>query len=497
MKHTVVPIFFVFALLISCNTKTNFKQSILTATNLKSTFIALQADSAYILKTPKGAIIKIASNSFGLAGNQKVQLEIKEAYSVQDILLAGLKTESNGKPLKSGGMLYINATANGKSVTLQKPVKISIPGDVYDEKMQLFKGEIENDSSINWVDPQPLDTGLTAKRLAKGLALFKANCASCHKPSRDFTGPALAKCREREPNKEWVYQFMTNCNVMFETDPYAKALLLKYGSKQPQFNLSKEDIKAILDYCDNEAALNPVTAIPANTPVLAQPDSPPKSTPCGYDTVYYPKPDTGIAIIPDDTDLVQPDVITSNNNKEEKNTPPSPLNFTDQSITGGMYDIAINAFGWYNLDYFVEAYPNATPVTLKVQLQMPIESDMNVFLFCPEKRLLTEAFRKDGDIFLFEKDNGTIPLFLNDKAIILAFGSKGDKMFYGTTSFNIKKEQAPVIEIKETTETELKSFIEKNSIDGIKIDLNKKEDFEIQQRPCDGIKTDTVSFSKK
>jgi cytochrome c551/c552 len=86
---------------------------------------------------------------------------------------------------------------------------------------------------------------------ADGESLFKANCASCHKALVDFTGPALKGARDREPNPEWVYKWVYNTNAMVETDPYAKALKAKYGSimtSQPQ--LSKDDIKSILDWAD-------------------------------------------------------------------------------------------------------------------------------------------------------------------------------------------------------------------------------------------------------
>lgn len=83
-----------------------------------------------------------------------------------------------------------------------------------------------------------------------GEALFKANCANCHKPDEDYTGPALKGARKREPNDQWAYKWVNNVNSMVETDPYAKALLAKYGSKMTQFNLPEADIKAILDYAD-------------------------------------------------------------------------------------------------------------------------------------------------------------------------------------------------------------------------------------------------------
>ena len=85
---------------------------------------------------------------------------------------------------------------------------------------------------------------------ADGEALFKANCASCHKVDKDFTGPALKGARDREPNPEWAYQWVNNVNKMLETDAYAKGLFAKYNSRMTDFDLPKDDIKAILDWAD-------------------------------------------------------------------------------------------------------------------------------------------------------------------------------------------------------------------------------------------------------
>jgi mono/diheme cytochrome c family protein len=85
---------------------------------------------------------------------------------------------------------------------------------------------------------------------ADGEALYKANCANCHKPDEEYTGPMLKGARKRAPNPEWPYKWVNNVNAMLETDAYAKSLLAKYGSKMTQFNLPLEDIKAILDYAD-------------------------------------------------------------------------------------------------------------------------------------------------------------------------------------------------------------------------------------------------------
>src|SRR5689334_22449712 len=121
MKYLALPFLVLVLLVSSCGTKKT-NQSVLTPANLKSAFITLNADSAYVLKAPKGAILKIARNSFDVKPGEKIRLEIKEAFTASDILLAGLTTKSNGKLLQSGGMIYINATANDKAVKIIKPI---------------------------------------------------------------------------------------------------------------------------------------------------------------------------------------------------------------------------------------------------------------------------------------------------------------------------------------------------------------------------------------
>ena len=90
---------------------------------------------------------------------------------------------------------------------------------------------------------------------ADGEALFKANCASCHKVDKDFTGPALKGWKDRVPAGDWIYNWIHNSAVVRESDPYGKALFAKWNKTQmtPFPNLTKEDIDAILKYVDEWA----------------------------------------------------------------------------------------------------------------------------------------------------------------------------------------------------------------------------------------------------
>ena len=86
---------------------------------------------------------------------------------------------------------------------------------------------------------------------ADGEALFKANCANCHKPDADYTGPALKGWASRIPSPDWVYRWVANPSG--QNDPHATELKAKWKptimTAFPQ--LKKEEIDAILKYVDD------------------------------------------------------------------------------------------------------------------------------------------------------------------------------------------------------------------------------------------------------
>ncbi|WP_207497276.1 c-type cytochrome [Aridibaculum aurantiacum] len=95
-----------------------------------------------------------------------------------------------------------------------------------------------------------------------GQALFSSNCASCHAVHKDLTGPKLAGVEERWGNQENLYKWIKNSSAYLKTgDQYAVSLWEKWNrTNMPAFNLSDEEIGAILTY---------INSVP--DPALAQP----------------------------------------------------------------------------------------------------------------------------------------------------------------------------------------------------------------------------------
>lgn len=91
--------------------------------------------------------------------------------------------------------------------------------------------------------------------LPSGEQLFKINCAQCHRPAEDFTGPALKNVTTRWKDKTRLYEFIKNPQEVIARDSYAKDLFAKWKQAymQPFPNLSIDEIDRILNYCNNTA----------------------------------------------------------------------------------------------------------------------------------------------------------------------------------------------------------------------------------------------------
>jgi len=92
---------------------------------------------------------------------------------------------------------------------------------------------------------------------ADGEGLFKANCASCHKPDKDFTGPALQGWKSRQP-EGWIYKWVANpATLIASGDKYAAELYAKWknnGMMSAFPALKTEEVDAIMKYVDEYKA---------------------------------------------------------------------------------------------------------------------------------------------------------------------------------------------------------------------------------------------------
>ncbi len=119
---------------------------------------------------------------------------------------------------------------------------------------------------------QPGDAAL----YAAGEKIFKGNCASCHKPDKDMTGPALAGSRARWEGKGDIYAWVKNSQAVIKSgNPYAVQLFNDWNKSimTPQA-VTNEEVDAVLYYADNYVPPAPPPGQVAETPTGTSDGSP-------------------------------------------------------------------------------------------------------------------------------------------------------------------------------------------------------------------------------
>lgn len=87
----------------------------------------------------------------------KVEIKLIEALDPEDMVLGNLTTTFNGKPLETGGMLFIGATSNGKDIFISNgnSIQVKMPTDSKLTGMSLFEG-VKDSTKIEWANPEKL-----------------------------------------------------------------------------------------------------------------------------------------------------------------------------------------------------------------------------------------------------------------------------------------------------------------------------------------------------
>ncbi|NOX48246.1 MAG: hypothetical protein GXO89_14845, partial [Chlorobi bacterium] len=173
MKKNIQKLFgltFLALVLIQCNSATEkvestvkfskndpFQKTIVPSQNFElnaNVDNVIEGENGTILIMPKGCF----KNSKGEIVTEQIKVELSEALSVEEMLLSNLTTTSDGKLLETDGMIYINATANGEQLSINKenPIHIEIPTNKRKTGMMAYKGIRDENGNMNWIEPKEL-----------------------------------------------------------------------------------------------------------------------------------------------------------------------------------------------------------------------------------------------------------------------------------------------------------------------------------------------------
>jgi len=450
----------------SCNDM-GVSETVLTPSNLPVMRYTINVDRDTTLQTEKGTLFKIPAKAFK-SDKGSLTLVIREAYSMTDMIKAGLSTQSDGKPLSSGGMIYIGA-ADGQHVSFSQPIEVAIPAEYLQKGMHLYKGK-QIDGKITWTNPSPLPGNKQLASMDSGKILFESNCASCHAIGRDLTGPDLAHFPKRFPYGEgtsiyWYHDFkmlytpytidpMTNkADSLYSdrwSDSYACNLINRYGIVGPTFNFAWPKLKAIYNYIQNESDKRDLP-YPAHDYLRTCADS------CKFyeervkalryqimllrdrnkrlieengplvkvepDTLRQPNIDTGTVEIKQSIDF------------EEKVSP----NYYDAVY----YQFSVESFGWLNVDMMLDQVPGVQESELFTKISGDYQEKIKTFLIIPSVKTYAEGgpAGSGSETFAYYLKTGKIPLPQNVDAYILALTETDSLLAYGLTKFTTTREQ--------------------------------------------------------
>ena len=177
----------------------------------------------------QGTQIAIPPSAFNVPSGTAITLKVTEVFKPSDIILHNLSTDSDGRPLISGGMVKVEAFANGEAIQLLANKALEIAT----EKMQLFVSENIN-GRINWVQPQALQIRNTPQA-PKAINWQTAtpsyqNAVKPKKPQRLIEPAAIDSSKLHAAQKRYA-NLEANPMQNFETHKTKRFLFWKYKVK--------------------------------------------------------------------------------------------------------------------------------------------------------------------------------------------------------------------------------------------------------------------------
>ena len=426
---------------------------------LLSQHVSFNITKDTIFKTKNGIIVRIPAGSLQSTGGNVVELEVKEATSVGDMIRAGIATQSNGKPLTSAGLIYINVIGDDQ-VRINKPISIAIPTINIDDSMKLFKGELDDDSNMNWIDPKPMVDNPQLKAMYYGKSLFINNCASCHSIDKRMLGPGLAHIVKRtskpipfgeegyvQNGHNLLYDFTRNNQAVLKWSLYYRCLYNQYN-KMPMNvypDLTETDLNNLYSYIENESEVRR----------LPVPDNGIEK--CLDSCLLYSEAKIRLkqmksGLEGDSTKEGDEDIILTANVKDTRDTSMnkrvvvtrSPLNYlADLEIVDPIrkkplyYQFNLDAFGWYNVEKLLEDDYGTKESLLLVRVNGGYNEKLDVYLVIPSMKVVANGtiLDQEKNTYGFYSKDGTVSIPQNVNAYVIAMEEMKDSVAFAKKEF--------------------------------------------------------------
>jgi mono/diheme cytochrome c family protein len=217
---------------------------------LPITYFTIDPTKDTILTTLGGTLVKLPAGTLDANGSNTVLLQVKEAYSTDDMILGNLTDQGNPN-LTNSGVLYFNVSP-GQNVIIRKPVQVLMATKFPSNGVMVYEGKVGDSSAIEWLDPQPLADNPSLRQLDDGKEIFISNCASCHSLKGEATAPPLAWITTRR-DRQWLFDFTrNNAKMLWRGDAYSCYLFNRFNKRPMQgfTQLGDSALESLYRYID-------------------------------------------------------------------------------------------------------------------------------------------------------------------------------------------------------------------------------------------------------
>jgi hypothetical protein len=438
---------------------------------IKQTF-QIKGDRDTLIVGHNGTILTIPKYTFVNAQGQvatTVELSLVEANTIADMIKSNLQTTSGENILQSGGMFFIDAKENNKSLGIaeDKSIYVEVKSNYKEPQMKIFEGKFDNKREINWLVTGNLEIDLIP------IPLSLLNFHKC-----DFEGGFSKGQTDSLLNPKYENTFISTrefedrcCAMNVATSDWfnglSKRLLDIYLS-----NLEKPlyySDSLVVDYLAKNYKDKIDSSIKFKfdeigwTTYMFQFFTELKNQHL-TNTINFDK--LGITETTSSDNLVSKGY--SNNDAEKyialfkvRNQVIKERKSEMQTSKLASYSFTINKLGWVNVDRFIEE-KNTDISTFLVDVKSNEVLDfISVSLVFPNYGVSVFSIHNDGNLYSFtKKKEGYRKLPIGQDAIIIAFSYKDNKPYFGKQKIKIPKDGKISLIMNPSSEKAIKKDIE-------------------------------------
>lgn len=401
----------------------------------------------------EGTKIVIAANSFvnqnKTVVNGDVVLFVTEYYKISDMLLANLSTQSFGKQLETGGMLFIEAKQFNKTVQLkaQAHIEILFLAKTRKQNMQLFYGT-RQEGSINWkleenktedteiVDDMTFENIEVPFSVIEQVPIYPGCEAGTNVQQRSCTSAAINKFIQRKFNTEVAANIgltgRQSIQVVFRIDKNGNTTGVQARTSDPDLEGEAERVVLSLPKMIPGKQGGKNVVVPYSLPITFQVDS---------------EIQQGAVSISDVKERNRKLDSARNKRLEDKL---QNINNHDVSISEVKgYILRSLKLGWINCDRFV-----TSGNMVNYKLEAHNEGETRIYVVFKSYKSILPSRKSDG-LYSF----GMVPN--NTEVILVAIKKAQGKLFLDTTETKINRDAKVIFNFREITVADLKNQLQK------------------------------------